>query len=63
MSEDSLKNQKETDLLKYESNKVPLVLVFVWIVLMVFAVYYLKVYSWEDLKVWINLLGAGDGRP
>ena len=60
MNEDSLKTQKETDLLKYESNKVPLVLIFVWILMIVFAVYYVKVYSWEDLKVWIKMLGAGD---
>ncbi len=49
-------NEKETDLLKYESNKVPLVLVLVWIVLIVFVFVYLARYSFPDLGVWLEKL-------
>ncbi len=49
-------NQKETDLLKYESNTVPRILRFVWTLMFIFFAYYLAVYSWPDLKEWLAKL-------
>jgi hypothetical protein len=48
--------EKETDLLKYESNKVPRVIRFVWTLMIVFMIYYLMQWSWPDLKVWLEAL-------
>ncbi len=39
---------------EYKSHKIPLVIKFVWTVLIIWLIVYLILYMAPDLKIWLN---------